>query len=212
MALAHAGPEAYIYRMKHVFTIACLTACLAGPVQAEKLSLNDLSSYMTELGTVETTFTQINSDGSLSTGKLAIQRPGRMRFEYDPPNLALVIAGGGQLAIFDPVSNEPPEQYPLSQTPLNLILQRNVDFNRSEMVVSHFGDDTATRIVAQDPDHPELGTIELVFSPEPVELRQWVITNEGGDQTTVILGALEDRDSLSSFLFNIPYVIEERLK
>lgn len=171
-----------------------------------------LSRYMTDLATVETTFTQINSDGSLSTGKLAIQRPGRMRFEYDPPSLALVIAGGSQLAIFDPVSNEPPEQYPLRRTPLNLILQRNVDFGRSNMVVSHTGDDTSTRIVAQDPAQPELGTIELVFSPDPVELRQWVITNEGGDQTTVILGALEEREELSSFLFNIPFVIEDRLK
>ena len=198
--------------MKHVFTIAFVSLALAGPALADKLGLPVLSDYMTKLGTVETTFTQINSDGSLSTGNLAIQRPGRMRFEYDPPSLALVIAGGGQLAIFDPVSNEPPTQYPLRSTPLNLILQREVDFARSDMVVSHTGDDTATRIVAQDPDQPDLGTIELVFSPAPVELRQWIITNESGDQTTVILGALEERDALSSFLFNIPFVIEDRLK
>lgn len=198
--------------MKKALAIIGLSASLAFPAAAEKLSLRTLSRYMTQMGQVETTFTQINSDGSLSTGKLAIHRPGRMRFEYDPPSLALVVAGGGQLAIFDPVSNEPPEQYPLRRTPLNLILQRNVNFARSGMVVAHEGDDTTTRILARDPEHPDLGTIELVFTPDPVELRQWVITNEGGDQTTVILGALEEVDGLSSFLFNIPYVIEERLK
>jgi len=197
--------------MKPNFLIAILLAALALPAGAEVLSLRDLSRYLSDLKAVETNFTQVNADGSLNTGSLAIQRPGRMRFEYDPPSGALVVAGGGSLAIFDPVSNQPPEQYPLRRTPLNLILQRRVDLERSGMVLSHGGDDTATRVVVQDPERPELGTLEMVFSSNPVELRQWVITDEGGEQTTVILGALEPRDGFSSFLFNIPYVIEERL-
>ena len=198
--------------MKRLFLIASVSLALSAPALAEKLDLSVLSDYVTQLEALETTFTQINSDGSLSTGRLALQRPGRMRFEYDPPSRALVIAGGGMLAIFDPVSNEPPTQYPLQSTPLNLILQPDVDFARSNMVIAHTGDDTATRILAQDPDQLDLGTIELVFSPSPVELRQWIITNKSGAQTTVILGALEERDGLSSFLFNIPLIIEERLK
>ena len=55
------------------------------------------------------------------------------------------------------------------------------------MVVGHEGDGTTTRVVAQDPDRPEIGSITLVFTGDPVELRQWIITDEGGGQTTVIL-------------------------
>ena len=74
----------------------------ASPLVAEKISIDRLSSYLDGLKTVEAKFTQISSDGSLSTGALFIKRPGRIRFEYDPPNDALVLASGGQLAIFDP--------------------------------------------------------------------------------------------------------------
>lgn len=176
---------------------------LSAPALAEAIPLPVLSRYLTDLATVETTFTQVSDDGSLATGKLYIQRPGRMRFEYDPPNNALVIAGGGSLAIFDPVSDAGPEQYPLSKTPLNLILQRRVDLERSDAVLAYGSDGLTTSVVAQDPERPELGTIELVFSAQPVELRQWVITDEGGATTTVILGALEERDRLSAFLFDI---------
>ena len=197
--------------MKHVLlSLALLVG--ATPALADPVPLSALSRYLTDLGTVETTFTQVAGDGSLATGKLYIQRPGRMRFEYDPPNNALVIAGGGSLAIFDPVSDGVPTQYPLNRTPLHLILAREVDLARSNMVVDHTGDATATRVVAQDPERPELGTIELVFSSDPVELRQWIITDQDGGVTTVILGALQPRERLSAFLFNITFETEERTR
>jgi outer membrane lipoprotein-sorting protein len=196
--------------MKHFLASLALSTILATPALSEIVPLNMLSQYLTNIGTVETTFTQINSDGTLATGKLYIQRPGRMRFEYDPPNNALVIAGGNQLSIFDPVSDGLPSQYPLRQTPLHLILSREVNLGRSDMVVAHTGDDTATRVLAQDPDRPELGTIELVFSSDPVELRQWVITGADNAATTVILGRLAERDDLSAFLFDITFETNRR--
>lgn len=91
---------------------------------AEKLSLNEISKYLNALKSAKGAFTQINDDGTISTGTIYIRRPGRARFEYNPPDEALVVAGGGQLAIFDNKSNQPPEQYPLKRTPLNLILRK----------------------------------------------------------------------------------------
>ena len=161
-------------------------ALLATPALAEKVSLNALSNYLNGLTTVESDFTQINSDGTVSTGKIYIQRPGRVRFEYAPPDKSLVLASGGQVAIFDGKSNQAPTQYPLSKTPLNLILAQNIDLGRAKMVVGHKADGTSTRVTAQDPAHPEYGTIELVFTDKPVELRQWVITDDSGNQTTQI--------------------------
>lgn len=176
---------------------------LPAPVLAEKLSLGTLSKYLNGLTTVEADFTQVNSDGSVSTGRIFIKRPGRVRFEYNPPDKALVLAGGQQVAIFDGKSNVPPEQYPLRRTPLNLILAANIDLGRAKMVVGHSADATSTRVKAQDPEHPEYGTIELVFSADPVELRQWVITDDLGQQTTVILGAMKKGGSLGDGMFSI---------
>ncbi len=173
------------------------------PAQAEKISLSELSSYLNDLSTVQAEFTQVNADGSISTGQIYIRRPGRVRFEYAPPDDSLVLAGGGQVAVFDAKSNQPPEQYPLSKTPLSLILAEDVDLGRANMVVGHSEVENTTRVTAQDPEHPEYGSIEMVFTANPVELRQWLITDETGSQTTVILGELTKGGSFPASLFSI---------
>ncbi len=183
--------------------LAPLAFLLPFPAAAEKLSLATLSKYLNGLTTVEADFTQVNSDGTISTGKIYIKRPGRIRFEYGPPDRSLVIAGAQTVAIFDAKSNQPPEQYPLKRTPLNLILAANIDLGRAKMVVGHTEDGTSTRVRAQDPEHPEYGTIEMVFTADPVELRQWVITDDLGAQTTVILGEMTKGGGMSGRLFDI---------
>lgn len=183
---------------------------LGTPALADKLSLKALSSYLNGLATLEADFTQVNADGSVSTGRIFIKRPGRVRFEYAPPDKSLVLASAGQVAIFDGKSNTPPEQYPLTKTPLNLILAENVNLGQAKMVVGHRADGTSTRVTAQDPKHPEYGTIELVFTDNPVELRQWIITDDLGQQTTVILGAMKKGANYGTRLFSIQAELTKR--
>lgn len=190
--------------------LVVLAALMALPAMADKLSLDAISRYLNGLGTVEAEFTQINADQTISTGKILIKRPGRARFEYNPPDQTLVIAGGQQLAVFDGKSNTGPEQYPLDRTPLNLILAANVDLARAGMVQGHSYDGTATIVTAQDPEHPEYGNIQLMFTADPVELRQWIITDDAGSQTTVILGEMTKGQALAANLFSISYEVEQR--
>lgn len=185
-------------------------AFAAGPAAAAMLSLADISRYFNGFQTAQGDFTQINPDGSMSTGRLMIHRPGRVRFEYDPPDRDLVIATGGSVNIFDARSNQGPTVYPLRRTPLNLILAREVDLTRERMVVDHFRDGPTTVVVAQDPDNPEYGNIRLVFSAEPTELRQWVITDDMGRETTVILGDLGLDVSLRAGLFSVDDELRNR--
>ena len=184
--------------------IASLAAFSAAPaLAADKLPLNDISSYINGITTATTDFTQINDDGTLSTGTLYIRRPGRMRFEYNPPMDLLVMAGGGQVGIFDGKSNlDAAERYPLRRTPLNLILEKDVNLARRNMVVGHDFDGTATVVTAQDPEHPEYGRLELKFTDGP-ELRQWIVTDGQGSKTTVVLGQLKAARSLNATLFSI---------
>jgi outer membrane lipoprotein-sorting protein len=180
-----------------------LALAAAGPGRAAPIPLSEISAYLNGIGTARANFTQINADGTLSTGTLHIRRPGRARFDYDPPNPGLVIAGGGQVAIFDDKSNTAPEQFPLSRTPLSIILDARVDLSRDRMVTAYRDEGTATSITAQDPDNPGLGSIRLLFTADPVTLRQWVITDETGSETTVILNAFETGLALSPNLFSI---------
>ena len=190
-------------RMTRIATFAF--ALLAGHAAwAEKLPLAQISAYLNDLKTAEGSFTQINDDGSISTGTIYIKRPGRMRFEYNAPDSALVVASANAVYIADSKSNQPPETYPLRRTPLSLILARNVDLGRANMVVGHDFDGTATIVTAQDPENPEFGNIQMKFTGNPVQLRQWVVNDDGGGQTTVVLGALKTGGSLSNRLFDAP--------
>jgi outer membrane lipoprotein-sorting protein len=159
---------------------------------------------------VKSKFTQINDDGSISTGQLYINRPGRMRFEYDPPQEALVIAAAQAVYIIDGKSNQPPETYPLRRTPLSLILGRNINLGRANMVEKAVFDGTSTTVTARDPDNPDNGYIELTFTDNPTQLRQWVIHDANGGKTTVILGEFETGMNLPRSLFNVQRASRDR--
>ncbi len=173
------------------------------PAAAEKLQLNAISSYLNAMETAQGDFTQINDDGSISTGTIYIKRPGRVRFEYNAPDTGIVIAGSNTVVIYDKKSNQPAETYPLSKTPLSIILAANVNLSQARMVTGHSYDGTATTVRAQDPDNPEYGYIELKFTENPIELRQWIINNGSGSQTTVVLGDLKKGEALPNSLFAI---------
>lgn len=173
------------------------------PAAAEKLPLNAISSYLNAMKTAQGDFTQINDDGSISTGTIYIKRPGKVRFEYNAPDTGIVIAGSNTVVIYDKKSNQPAETYPLSKTPLSIILAANVNLGQARMVTGHSYDGTSTTVRAQDPEHPEYGNIELKFTGNPVELRQWVINNGNGSQTTVVLGELETGAPLANSIFDV---------
>lgn len=182
----------------------------AAPALADPIPLSELSRYFNAFRTAEADFTQVNADGSLSTGRLMIHRPGRVRFQYDAPDNTLVLATAGSVNIFDSRSNAGPTTYPLARTPLALILDDTVNLGRDQMVVRHYQDGPTTSVVAQDPEHPEYGSIRLVFSADPVELRQWVVTDDTGSETTVILGTLRTGVQLGSLLFSLDAELQRR--
>ena len=193
------------------YTVAALTALSlsALPALAEKISLNQLSAYLNDLKTAQADFTQISDDGTIMTGQLMLKRPWKIRFEYDQDK-TLVLAEARTVAIFDPRGNPQPETYPLGKTPLKLILDRNINLGRANMVVGHSFDGTATTVVAQDPEHPEYGTLSLVFTDNPVQLRQWIVRDDAGSATTVVLGALDSAVKLSNQIFDIGVEKERR--
>jgi outer membrane lipoprotein-sorting protein len=180
------------------------------PALAQPISLQALSGYLNSFQTAEAAFTQINPDGGMATGRVFIHRPGRVRFEYDPPERNLVLAAAGSVNVFDARSNQGPTVYPLRRTPLNLILAPNVDLTRERMVVRHFAEGPTTVVVAQDPEHPEFGSIRLVFSANPIELRQWIVTDDMGRETTVILNDMRTGVQVPARLFNVDEAMRQR--
>ena len=182
--------------------LAVAFSLLTLPAAAAPLSLATLSAYLNSLIDIGATFQQENADGTRSTGHIYIHRPGLMRLDYDPPEKSAVIVAGSQVVIFDGKSNEPPEQYPLARTPLNLILAPQIDLGAAKMVVGQAEVKGLTHVVAQDPKHPDYGNIELIFAPNPVRLTGWVITDDAGNQTVVKLSAFDTSQSYPPTLFS----------
>ena len=196
----------YLWTMsiRRILTATAIALVAAVPATAQqKLSLSQISAYLNGLQTVEGAFTQINDDGTIQTGTVYISRPGKVRFEYDPPEETLVLASGGAVAIFDPKGNAGPETYPLDRTPLKIILDERVDLTRERMVTGHDTDGAATVVTAQDPENPDQGRLQMLFTGPPVELRQWRILDASGGETTVVLGETTVGRPLPDRLFNI---------
>ncbi len=197
-----------------LFSRIALAACLSilpfTLKAAEQLKLADISAYLNSMTTLTAEFEQFNDDGSVSTGTLYIRKPGRMRFEYDPPEQALVIAAASDIVIIDKKSNQPPETYPLDKTPLSLILAKEVDLTRARMVREARFDGETTNVTAFIPSEPDAGFIEMIFTDSPTRLRGWVIHDETGGQTRVKLGEIETGMSLPARLFDAGRAAKQR--
>ena len=192
-----------ILKIKILLKVLIIISCTSHPSLAEKVSLNKISDYINELTTLQADFKQINSDGSIDTGKLYIRRPGKMRLEYTAPNNALVIAGAGSVAIFDDKSKNGPTLFPLKKTPLNLLLKKDVDLYKNEMITEHTANNENTIIVAKDPKRKSQGGIKILFSNSPVSLQGWTITNQSNQKTKIILDKLDKKTKIPLYLFNI---------
>ena len=200
------GARPYLKRMmvRRILGIALLWLAMAVPAAADGLSLGQISAYLNSFRTAEGTFTQLNDDGTTSTGKLMLKRPGRVRFDYDPPSGALVVADGDTVAVVDPLSNAGPQGYPLNMTPLKLILARHIDLAAEDMVAGRASDGETTTIRAQDPAHPDYGSIDLKFSNAPVRLTQWAVNDANDGRTVVMIDTLKTGVSLDNDLFRLP--------
>ena len=187
-----------------------IIALFGAPVRAEKISLSNLSSYLESIKKVSGNFTQINSDKTVSTGRIFLFRPGRMRMEYKTPDNSLVIVGGSQIAVFDSKSNTHPRIFPLRKTPLKILLEKKINLKTSDIIISHEEVENSTVVVLQDPNLSSYGSLKLVFTDHPVTLRQWVITNEMSDQTVLKFKDFINQPNMSSNKFNISLEIDNR--
>jgi outer membrane lipoprotein-sorting protein len=181
------------------------------PLRAEKISLSNLSSYLESIKKVSGNFTQFNNDKTISTGRIFLFRPGRMRMEYKTPDNSLVIVGGSQIAVFDSKSNTHPKVFPLRKTPLKILLEKKINLKAQGIVIRHEKVENSTVVVLQDPMLSSYGSLKLVFTDHPVTLRQWVITNEMNDQTVLKFTDFINQPNMSSNKFNISLEIDNRV-
>lgn len=158
------------------------------------------TDYLQGLKTVSGRFTQISANGAASAGVFYMQRPGKARFQYDPPAQMLVVADGYNVSIYDGRLKSF-DQYPLGQTPLVLLLGRQVRFDRGVVVSEVNRTEEGFSITARDARKQAEGRITLYFGGDPLALKGWTVIDAQGQETRVHLGALTPASSLDPALF-----------
>ena len=150
-------------------------------------------------------FIQIGPDGSKSEGEFYLQKPGRVRFDYNPPSPVELISDGSSVVVRDrKLATQ--DLYPLSQTPLRFLLADQLDLMRDTNVIGVYADDVFVTIVIEE-RQLLAGThrLMLMFNAQDLQLKQWTVTDPQGYDTTVAVYNLDSTKRPDPMMFRIDY-------
>ena len=171
----------------------------------QRALLERLSKYLSGIQTMVGNFVQIGPDGGRTEGTFYLQKPGRVRFEYNPPSPIDIIADGSSVVVRDrKLATQ--DLYPLSETPLRYLLADRIDLLRDTDVVSVTSDDTFDSVTIEQ-KQLMVGTDKLMimFDAKDLTLKQWTVTDPQGFDTTVAVYNLDTTKKPDPNLFVINY-------
>jgi outer membrane lipoprotein-sorting protein len=171
----------------------------------DRADLGRVETYLNQLRSATATFLQIADNGGVARGKFYLSRPGKMRFEYEPPTPILMVSTGGSLVYYDSLLKQT-SYLPLDSTPLGLLLRDNLKFG-SEVTITNFerGPGTLRLTLVQNKD-PDQGSLSLTFTDRPLALKQWTVIDPQRKATTITLMELQTDVKLDPKLFQFTAV------
>jgi outer membrane lipoprotein-sorting protein len=179
------------------------TAQLVQFTPENRAELERIDAYLNSIRTMKGGFVQIDPDGQVDQGTFALSKPGRMRFEYAPPASTLIVSDGTTVAVQNPKLRTV-DKYPLSQTPLELVLGDNIDLLHNHSIVGAGRQQDQFIVKARSRGGNTQGNISLVFSEPGLELRQWTVIDNQGLSTTVALQNVQVGADISNVSFALP--------
>ena len=171
----------------------------------DTLALQRIAAYLNGIRTMTAHFRQLANNGGVSAGQLWVARPGRMRFEYDPPTPITLLADSASVYYWDKQLNQT-SKYELRQTPAWFFLRDPISFGPDVVVTrfEHLGGDV--RVTVVESAQPDAGSLTLDFTENPLTLRQWTVIDQQGKRTVVTLSDLQFGMALDPRLFQYQYL------
>jgi outer membrane lipoprotein-sorting protein len=184
---------------------ACLPLAARAALPPEKRELvQKVEDYLNRITTLAANFSQINPDGSASSGKVYVDRQrGAMLFDYDPPSQIRLIAPGDWRVIFQDASIKQENVIPVGETPLGFLLSKQINLVGNEGVNVKDASRERGEIlldVARN-EAEDQGRVRLAFIERPMELRRWAVTDAQGLTTVIIMEDLQLNRPLDRGLF-----------
>ena len=171
----------------------------------QRAIIEKVDNYLSSVQTLEGNFVQVAPNGNRSKGEFYISKPGKMRFEYDPPSPTEIISDGESVVVRDR-SLATQDLYPLSQTPLRFLLADHVNLMKDTNLVAVYADDVFITVVVEE-KNAVVGTSRLMimFSAKDMQLKQWTVTDPQGYDTTVAVYNLDPNTKPNPNMFRIDY-------
>lgn len=167
---------------------------------ADEADIARIEAYLNGIHTLKARFLQVAPDGRTSEGEAWLQRPGRMRFQYDPPSPYLLVAGHG-LVVFHDAQLQQTSNIPLGSTPLGLLLRETVRLSGDTTVTDIRRGPGQIQVSLIRTAQPGDGSLTLVFATDPLTLRSWTLTDAQHQETRISLFKAELGGSFDQSLF-----------
>jgi outer membrane lipoprotein-sorting protein len=194
--------------------MAALAAPAAPPLAADdQAAVKRVESYLNAITTLAGRFLQTSSNGGEATGRFYLWRPGRLRFDYDPPVPDLIIATGDLLIHYDRELKTASQIFQES-TPAAFLLQKEIRFER-DFQITHVGlRPGVISLTFVQAKEPATGSVTLILGDSPLALREWIVTDQQGVETRVSLLDYQQGGRLDGklFEFNEPTWLDEERK
>ncbi|MEN0117678.1 MAG: outer membrane lipoprotein carrier protein LolA [Agrobacterium cavarae] len=206
----HPGLESSMTRrgVMTLFSVAAASVALS-PIAAfaqgagDGVTAQKIANHFSSVKTMMGEFVQFGPRGEQTGGKFYISRPGKLRFNYEDPSPMRVIADGRNVVIGN-MKLKTWDIYPLSKTPLSLLLADKIDLSNQKVRSVKEESDLIT-IVLGDKSIFGDSTITLMFDPKTFDLRQWTTTDAQNKDTTVMIFNVQTGVNLDDKVFNINY-------
>jgi outer membrane lipoprotein-sorting protein len=197
--------------MKNVLTLAALLACAAlAPAAAQvhaavlsdqqQATLSQVAAYLNAIRTIKARFLQTAPDGKIAQGTAWLERPGRMRFQYDPPSPLLLVAGAGTVTLYDSKLGQV-TKIPLDQTPLGLLLSDRITLSGDVTLTDFEQPPGQLQLTLVRTKSPGDGSLTLYLQASPLTLTGWTVVDAQGQQTTIRLTGITPGGAFDPSLF-----------
>lgn len=193
-----------------VFAALVMGASFAGPAAAEirpapltpeqQADVTRIEAYLSGVRTMQARFVQVASNGAYAEGTFYLSRPGKLRFQYDPPSPLLIISDGTVVYSYDTALKQT-TQIPVNLTPLWFLLRDRIRFTGDVTITRFERQGGVIRIALVQTKDPAAGSVELALQSEPLALRQWSVTDAQGITTNIALTEVRQDISLDRNLF-----------
>ena len=161
---------------------------------------NYVKEYLNNLNSLEADFLQVSSDGDIKEGKIFLSIPGKLRISYKNPDNLLITSNGFWLTVQDKKLKQT-NNFPLNQTPINLFLNKKLNFNEDEFKIKFEKRSGIITLIFSDNQKLNSSMFKLIFTNTPLRLKKWVIIDEFNNETSVLLQNLVTGNKYPNILF-----------